>query len=61
MTVGESRRREIEQLRDEIAALAVEKRSPSTNHIRAAMIPFALGAASALITFVAMAFLAKLI
>ncbi len=57
----ESRNQEIEQLRLEIASLATEMRRQSPNPLRAAMIPFALGAASALITFVAIWLLAKLI
>ncbi|WP_460117298.1 hypothetical protein [Pseudomonas sp. S2_C03] len=51
----------IEQLHREVAALAEDMRNPAPNPLRAAMIPFALGAASALITFVAIWLLAKLI
>ena len=61
MTAGESRKHEIEQLRHEIAALAIEMRKPPTNHIRAAMVPFALGAASALAIFFTIALWVKLI
>ncbi len=41
--------------------MAEDMRNPAPNPLRAAMIPFALGAASALITFVAIWLLAKLI
>lgn len=61
MSERESRSHEVEELRQEIAALAAELRSPQPRAIRAAMIPFALGAASALITFVAIWLLARLI
>ena len=53
----------IEQLRREVAALAEDMRSPTATATatRAILLPFGLGAALALVTFGAVAFLARLV
>ncbi|MNI08547.1 hypothetical protein D3C73_615890 [compost metagenome] len=61
MSERASRSHEVEELHQDIAALAAELRSPQPSPVRVAMVPFALGAASALITFIAIGLLAKLL
>jgi hypothetical protein len=55
----------IEQLHRDVAALAEDMRSPTPTPTptatRAILLPFGLGAALALVTFVAVAFLARLV
>lgn len=51
----------IEQLHQEVAALAEEMSRPSPTAARASLLPFSIGAAFALTTFFIVAMVAKLI
>ncbi|WP_338581777.1 hypothetical protein [Pseudomonas sp. MAG733B] len=51
----------IEQLHRDVAAFAEEMRSPPPTALRAALLPFSMGAAMALATFVVAAIIARLI
>ncbi|MGL6242002.1 hypothetical protein [Pseudomonas sp.] len=51
----------IEQLHRDVAALAEDMRSPSPTATRAILLPFGLGAALALVTFVAVALVVRLV
>jgi hypothetical protein len=51
----------IEQLHRDMAALAEDMRSATPTATRAILLPFGLGAALALVTFGAVAFLARLV
>lgn len=51
----------IEQLHRDVAALAEEMRSPAPTVARAFLLPFSIGAAFALTTFIVVAFVAKLV
>ena len=49
----------IEQLHQEVEALAEEMRRPAPTTIRVTLLPFSIGAAFALIVFTVVAFVAK--
>lgn len=51
----------IDQLHRDVAALAEEMSRPSPTAARASLLPFSIGAAFALTTFVVVSFVAKLI
>ncbi|RON42814.1 hypothetical protein BK666_21790 [Pseudomonas frederiksbergensis] len=51
----------IEQLRREVAALAEDMRNPPPTAPRAILLPFGLGAALALVTFIVVVWVARLL
>ncbi|MHC8329324.1 hypothetical protein [Pseudomonas sp. LB1P83] len=51
----------IEQLRREVAALAEDMRSPAPTATRAILLPFGLGAALALVTYVVVTLVVPLV
>lgn len=51
----------IEQLHRDVAALAEEMRNPAPTAARAFLLPFSIGAAFALTTFVVVALVARLV
>ncbi|WLG50394.1 hypothetical protein [Pseudomonas sp. FP1742] len=51
----------IEQLHRDVAALAEDMRSPAPTATRAILLPFGLGAALAMVTFVVVALVARLV
>jgi hypothetical protein len=51
----------IEQLHRDVAALAEDMRSPAPTTTRAILLPFGLGAGLALVTFVAVALVVRLV
>ncbi|WP_223481203.1 MULTISPECIES: hypothetical protein [unclassified Pseudomonas] len=61
MPIQSSNQDSIEQLHREVAALAEEMRSPTPTALRTTVVPFSIGAALALTTFIAVALVAKLI
>ncbi|MHC8327534.1 hypothetical protein [Pseudomonas sp. LB1P83] len=51
----------IEQLHRDVAALAEEMSSPAPTAVRAFLLPFSIGAAFALTTFIVVALVARLV
>ncbi|MCO8312539.1 hypothetical protein [Pseudomonas mandelii] len=61
MSIQPTNQASIEQLHRDVAALAEEMRSPAPTATRATLLPFSIGAALALATFVVVALVARLI
>lgn len=61
MSTSPTTQASIEQLHRDVAALAEDMRSPAPTATRAILLPFGLGAALALATFVAVALAVRLV
>ncbi|MEO6679475.1 MAG: hypothetical protein ABIO21_19180 [Pseudomonas sp.] len=61
MSTPPSTQASIEQLRREVADLAEDMRNPPPTATRAILLPFGLGAALALVTFIVVVWVARLV
>ncbi|PMZ84768.1 MULTISPECIES: hypothetical protein [unclassified Pseudomonas] len=61
MSTQHTNQSSIEQLHRDVAAFAEDMRSPAPNAIRSAVVPFSIGAALALATFIVVVVVIRLI